>query len=103
MGGRLDLGPPTPFPFQFLVLLPPLPLPWASPLIPLQSGSLENQEVEEAQGRGSQGCSPYPRDGRLGGRQVAQSWLRLGVPGKLELGGASLGPGQEGPHNLKPR
>lgn len=71
MGGRLDLGPPTPFPFQFLVLLPPAAPPSrASSLIPLQPGSLENQEVEKAQAWVSQGYSLFPRDGCLAGRQV---------------------------------
>lgn len=95
----LDLGPPTPFPFQFLVLLPSAAPPTRAPcLSPLQPGSLENQEVEKSRAWISQGHGPFPRDGHLAGRWVPQV---LALPqvwkGKPELGGASLELGQEGP------
>lgn len=61
MGGKLDRGPPTPFPFQFPVLFPPLPLPPGLLLpSPSSQGSLENQEPEKAQAWVSHGCSPSP-------------------------------------------
>jgi hypothetical protein len=46
VGGRLDPSPPTPFPFQFPVLLPSSPPCWAFLPSPLCQGSLENQERE---------------------------------------------------------
>lgn len=61
VGGRLDQSPPTPFPFQFPVLLPSSPPCWAFLPSPLCQGSLENQE-----------------------RETAQAWVSLGPPSLLQ-------------------
>lgn len=62
VGGRLDPSPPTPFPFQFPVLLPSSPPCWALLPSPLCQGSLENQERETAQAWVSHRLRPFPRD-----------------------------------------
>lgn len=62
VGGRLDRSPPTPFPFQFPVLLPSSPPCWAFLPSPLCQGSLENQERETAQAWVSLGPRPFSRD-----------------------------------------
>lgn len=81
-GGRLDLGPPTPFPFQFLVLLPQLPLPPGLLLpSPSSQGSLENQDRETAQARLSHRPSPFLQGCIVAWEWVPQPWLCQGVVG----------------------
>lgn len=75
-GGRLDLGPPTPFPFQFLVLLPQLPLPPGLLLpSPSSQGSLENQDRETAQAWLSHRPSPFLQGCIVAWEWVSQPWL----------------------------
>lgn len=79
VGGRLDPSPPTPFPFQFPVLLPSSPPCWAFLPSPLCQGSLENQERETARTWVSHGPGPFPRDviaWEVGAPVRTLHWLR---------------------------
>lgn len=94
MGGRRDLGPPTPFPSRSWFCFPGLPLLLGLLLpSPSSQGSLENQEQEKAQAWVSyRRRSPFPRGGCLVGKWVPHSWLCPSVEGKAGAGRRQQGP-----------
>lgn len=78
MGGRLDLGPPTPFPSSSWFCFPGLPPPsWASSPIPLQPGLPGKPGTGESTGLGlPPWAQPLPQ-GWVPGWEVGAPLLAL--------------------------